>query len=263
MKRAVALAALAAALAVALPVQAASLSSTLTGRFGALGTVTLRSYTDGTGSLVVNLHGLRAEGTYPVALVRGRCPGAVVRAMPTLTATLTGRLGRTLKVAAVPSARPLGVRVGTLCRTLLAPAVPTPSPAATASPTATASRSPCTGGVLCFGAMTTITVGDRRGIIAPTGVTRDVNPGGALVRVAMKGSLEGGGFGYADLQAMAPILNSRASIVGAVPEEAASWNNLAETGEFWFQVSSVMEQSYWLGVRDNDGAFLWWLLVKP
>ena len=124
------------------------------GPSGQNGASELRAYTSGTGSLSLNLRHLRPYTTYAVLLARGPCeaPGPTVARLPSLVASSTGAIVRTLLLSAVQlrAVSPTGaigpstaVRVGTgslaRCGTLLALAVPrTPPPCPSAGTTTTA-----------------------------------------------------------------------------------------------------------------------------
>ncbi len=149
-------AALVAALA-APPVQAATLRQAWVaamGPSGQNGASQLRVYTSGTGTLSLNLRHLRPSTTYAVVLTRGWCgdPGPTVARLPSLVASSTGAIVRTLvlstaQVRAVsptggvgpPSALHVGSGSLARCGSLLALAVPrTPPPCPSAGTTNTA-----------------------------------------------------------------------------------------------------------------------------
>ncbi len=251
-------------LLVALPVAAVTPSATYIGRYGGLGTVTLKVYTDGRGDMVVNLKGLKAGATYAVALVRGRCPGSVVLSLGTLTATSAGKIGRTVHMAKAPTERPVGARVGSVCRTLYAPApAATPSPSASPSPTPTpaptASAVTCPVGTPCLGTYTGITIGaDGNANIAPTEVTvTSIGSGNFAATVTLD----------ADAVVPSSVLSNGAMLLG--PNRSATgateWHDYAWHGT-WGTVTfhvpaATAEGPMWFRLQ-NGGQDLWWFLVQ-
>lgn len=107
---------------------ATTVTATYQARYGTLGVGTVRLFSDGHGTVIVNLAQLRPGRVYDTSLAVGRCPsiGAATIALPRLTVSASGKLGRTLtltaaqvaKIRAALIAGRLLLRVGALCRTV-------------------------------------------------------------------------------------------------------------------------------------------------
>ena len=117
----------------ALP-ETAAVTDVWQARYGQLGVVVVRRFETGNGVLAMQMTGLRARAKYTVLLARGSCSLTTIF-RSTLTATSTGRIGRTLALTAsqltATDGRP-AVKVGSTCRVLTRmfppPSTPTPSP---------------------------------------------------------------------------------------------------------------------------------------
>ncbi len=64
---------------------AATVQATYQARFGSYGTITVREFSDGTGSAVVHLYALVPGRTYAFRLASGRCTGSTSPLIPVQT----------------------------------------------------------------------------------------------------------------------------------------------------------------------------------
>jgi hypothetical protein len=102
---------------------AASVHASWTAKFGANGSVTLVQYASGAGAVGMHLVGMTPAARYAVVLARGTCARHDTwLVLPTVTATSTGRIGRTLPLgvsqagtAAGYAGNGLVIRVGSRC----------------------------------------------------------------------------------------------------------------------------------------------------
>ena len=137
---------------------AATIQATYQARYGSYGTITVREFTDGTGSAVVHLYALVPGRTYAFRLASGRCTGSITPLIPVLTYTVSsaGTIGRTRllsssqmgtiapRLASADVVAVLTSGASRLCRTLYVPSAfgPSPSPSATPAPTSGVFPSP-------------------------------------------------------------------------------------------------------------------------
>ena len=126
---------------------ALTVKATYQGRYGSNGTVTLRHYTNGTGSVIVNLTTLPAGRTYTFRLATGTCTSSTATGIParTLKVTSAGKLAGTWsltssQVSSIASKLAAGKVVAVLtagssrlCRALVV-VKPTPTPTPTPAP---------------------------------------------------------------------------------------------------------------------------------
>ena len=128
---------------------AATIQATYQARYGSYGTITVREFTDGTGSAVVHLYALVPGRTYAFRLASGRCTGSITPLIPVLTYTVSsaGTIGRTRllsssqmgtiapRLVAADAVAVLTSGASRLCRTLYVPsAFASPSPTPTPTP---------------------------------------------------------------------------------------------------------------------------------
>jgi len=136
--------------------RAVTIQATYQARYGPYGTITVRQFTDGAGSAVINMYALAPSRAYTFSLASGRCTTSIAPLIPakTIKVTAAGKLGQTWKLSAaqmatiVPrlsSATLVAVLTSgssRLCRTLYVPSAFTSSPSPAASPSPTTTPSP-------------------------------------------------------------------------------------------------------------------------
>lgn len=125
---------------------AATIKATYQGVYGSNGTISVRQFTDGTGSAIINMHALTRGRTYAFSLNSGTCAVTTTRLIPakTITVSSAGKISHTWPLS-ISQMRTIGPRLSSakvvalltsgssrLCRTLkvLKAAAPTPSPTA-------------------------------------------------------------------------------------------------------------------------------------
>ncbi len=272
MRRAVAAAAVLAALLLVPAAEAATVSTRWAASFGPNGTATLVLYTSGTGGVSLRLTGLTKNATYAVALWRGTCATRTRwLTLPSVRTSASGAVVRGLSMTAgqMAAARTyvktgLVVRVGSKCAAFRVSVVVQPTTAPSSPPSVTpgptSSALACPSGIACLGSMTTISLATTSGSIGPFAMAWVQNSAGASVAVTMRSDVD---VTDADIAAFAPILTSSMSVASAVAMATSTWSNATHTGTFTFQVPFAMVQApMWLGIH-NSGGILWWLLVAP
>lgn len=108
---------------------AATVLASWTAKIGANGTVTLVAYTSGAGAIGMHVREMSPGAQYAAVLARGTCAkGVTWLVLPTMTATATGRIGRTLSLtpaqttkAAAYVSTGLVIRVGATCGSFTVP----------------------------------------------------------------------------------------------------------------------------------------------
>jgi hypothetical protein len=135
---------------------ATTIQATYQARYGRYGTITVRDFSDGTGSAVVHLYALAPGRVYAFRLASGRCTGSIVNLIPaqSLTVSSAGTIGRTRLLSSsqmatiaprLSSADVVAVLTSgaaRLCRTLYMPSSFAPSPSSTPTPTPSATTTP-------------------------------------------------------------------------------------------------------------------------
>jgi hypothetical protein len=132
---------------------AATVKTTYQANYGSRGTITVRQFTDGTGSANIHMSALTSGRTYSFSLARGRCTGSITLLMPakTIKVSSAGTLGKTWPLSSAQM-RTITPRLSTanavailtsgtsrLCRTLYALSAIAPTPTPGASPSANVS----------------------------------------------------------------------------------------------------------------------------
>jgi len=74
---------------------AATIKATYQGVYGSNGTITVRQFTDGTGSAIINMHALTRGRTYTFSLNSGTCAVTTTRLIPAKTITVSPSLDGT------------------------------------------------------------------------------------------------------------------------------------------------------------------------
>lgn len=129
---------------------ATTVQATYQARYGAYGTITVRQFTDATGSAIIHMYSLVPGRSYAFSLASGRCTGSVTPLIPSksLKVSSAGTLGQTWQLSTtqmrtitprLASANVVAVLASgssRLCRTLYVPSAfgPSPSPSPTPSP---------------------------------------------------------------------------------------------------------------------------------
>jgi hypothetical protein len=132
---------------------AATIQATYQARYGSHGTITVRQFTDGTGSAIIHMYALAPGRTYTFFLASGRCTGSITPLVParSLKVSSAGSMGQTRLLSSsqmrtiaprLVSANVVAVLTAgasRLCRTLYVPSAlaPSPSPSGAPSPTPT------------------------------------------------------------------------------------------------------------------------------
>jgi len=139
---------------------AATIKATYQGVYGSNGTITVRQFTDGTGSAIINMHALTRGRTYTFSLNSGTCAVTTTRLIPakTITVSSAGTISHTwpLSTALVRTIAPrlssakvvalLTAGSSRLCRTLKVLKATAPSPSPTPAPSSAANVSTHNGG---------------------------------------------------------------------------------------------------------------------
>jgi len=130
---------------------AATVQATYQARYGSYGTITVRQFTDATGSAVIHMSALTPGRTYAFSLAKGRCTGSITALIPakTMKVSSAGTLGKTwlLSNAQMSTITPrlssanvvavLTSGASRLCRTLYVPSSSSPNPSPTMPPSPT------------------------------------------------------------------------------------------------------------------------------